>query len=153
VLARISDRARALACALVIIGDRATPAECAALAELDAAEDAVDELVAAGVLAEDADLRFRHPLIAAAVTAGMPPTRRAAWHARAAVLVQSSGGDVERLAMHLAACPLPRTARSRTSSSMPPRARSRAPRRRPPRHCCAAHCESRPRRRRDLGCC
>ena len=105
VLARLSDRARALACALVIIGDRATPAECAALAELDAAEDAVDELVAAGVLAEDADLRFRHPLIAAAVTAGMPPTRRAAWHARAAVLVQSSGGDVERLAMHLAACP------------------------------------------------
>ena len=152
-LARISDRARALACALVIIGDRATPAECAALAELDAAEDAVDELVAAGVLAEDADLRFRHPLIAAAVTAGMPPTRRAAWHARAAVLVQSSGGDVERLAMHLAACPPAADGKVADVLFDAARARSRAPRRRPPRHCCAAHCESRPRRRRDLGCC
>jgi DNA-binding CsgD family transcriptional regulator len=104
-LARVSDRARAFASALVVLGDRATSAECRALAELDGTAEAIDELVAAGVLTEDADPGFRHPLIAAAVSAELSPARRAAWHRRAAELLRGSGADVERVAVHLAACP------------------------------------------------
>ncbi|MEY2516734.1 MAG: hypothetical protein QOJ89_4092 [bacterium] len=104
VLARVSDRARAFAWALVVLGDRATVAECAALAEIDAPAGAIEELVAAGVLGDDGELRFRHPLIAAAVGAGLPATRRAQWHARAARLLEDTGADVERRAIHLAAC-------------------------------------------------
>ena len=105
VLARVSDDARALARALVVLGDGATLAEYAMLARIDAAAGAVDELVAAGVLADDGELRFRHPLIGAGVAAGLAPARRARWHARAAALLGSSGADVERVAMHLAVCP------------------------------------------------
>ncbi|MCA1656113.1 MAG: AAA family ATPase [Actinobacteria bacterium] len=104
VLARISERARAFAWALVVLGERTTPAECAALAGVDDAAGAVDELVSAGVLADDGELRFRHPLIAAAVAAGLAPARRSRWHARAARLLQRTGADAERLAMHLAVC-------------------------------------------------
>ena len=104
VLARVGDRARAFAWALGVLGDRATAAECAALAEVDSAADAIDELVAAGVLGDDGELRFRHPLIAAAVAAGMPAARHSRWHARAARLLEATGADVERRAMHLAAC-------------------------------------------------
>jgi DNA-binding CsgD family transcriptional regulator len=105
VLARVSEHARAFAYALVVLGDRATPAECAALAELDDSTEAVDELVGAGVLTEDADPGFRHPLIAAAVDAGLSPARRATWHRRAADLLRDSGADIERVAVHLAAWP------------------------------------------------
>jgi len=104
-LARVSDRARAFASALVVLGDHATTAECAALAELDDAADAIGELVAAGLLTEDADPGFRHPLIAAAVSAELSPSRRATWHRRAADLLRGSGADIERVAVHLAACP------------------------------------------------
>ena len=105
VLARISDRARAFASALVVLGDRATSAGCAALAELDDSAAVVDELAGAGVLTEDADPAFRHPLIAAAVSAELSPSRRAAWHRRAAALLQDAGADIERVAVHVAACP------------------------------------------------
>ena len=106
VLARVSDPARSLAFALSVLGERATLAECARLAELDGdASAAMGELVAAGVLADDPQLRFRHPLIGAAVVAGLSSTRRADWHSRAAALLRESGADAERQAIHLAACP------------------------------------------------
>ena len=104
VLTRISGRARALARALVILGEHATFTECAALAAVDDPTDAIDELTDAGVLADVGELRFRHPLIAAAVGAGLPAARRAQWHARAAALLRAGHADVERLAIHLAAC-------------------------------------------------
>ncbi len=105
VLARLSDGARALARALAILGESATPSECAALAGVDGAADAVEELSAAGVLAEDGALRFRHPLLVAAVATGLPAARQAEWHARAATLLRENGADVERIAVHLAATP------------------------------------------------
>jgi DNA-binding CsgD family transcriptional regulator len=105
VLARLSEPARSLAFAIGVLGERSTLAECAALAELGDATDSFHELVAAGVLADDADPRFRHPLIAAAVTAGLSSARRATWHARAAQLLRDRGADVERQAIHLVACP------------------------------------------------
>lgn len=103
VLARIGAKARAFAWAVSILGERASTTECAVLAEIEAPADAVEELVAAGVLADGAELRFRHPLIAAAVEAGLPVARREEWHRRAATMLQVAGGDVERVAIHLAA--------------------------------------------------
>ncbi len=103
VLARLSERARAFARALLIIGDGATPSECGALAQVDGAADAVDELVGAGVFVDDGALRFRHPLLAAAVATGLPASRREEWHARAAALLRARGADAERLAVHIAA--------------------------------------------------
>ena len=105
VLARLSEGARALARALVILGDGAAPSECAALAQVDGTTEAVEELLAAGVLVEDGALRFRHPLLASAVAAGFPAARRDEWHARAATLLRDRGADAERLAAHLAAAP------------------------------------------------
>ncbi len=104
-LARVSDRARAFAGALAVLGGHATAAECLALAGQNESAGAVDELVAAGVLTEDAEPRFRHPLIGAAVTAGLPPARLAAAHRRAAGQLREAGAEVERVAVHLAACP------------------------------------------------
>ncbi len=86
VLARVSDRAHALAWALVTLGERATMAECAALARDDAPGDAVDELAAAGVLerrrgaalSPSADRRRRRDgaRAGASVTAGTRGQRR-----------------------------------------------------------------------------
>lgn len=115
VLARVSDRARAFATALVVLGDRATSAECAALAELNGTAEAIDELARTGVLTEDADPAFRHPLIAAAVSAELSPARRAAWHRRSAELLRDAGADIERVAVHVAACPGGRRRRRRAA--------------------------------------
>lgn len=105
VLSRVSDEAHTLARAIAVLGERATLAECAALAGVGAPADAVDELVAAGVLADDGALRFCHPLIAAAVAAGLPAARRARLHLRAVALLRDAGADVERVALHVAAAP------------------------------------------------
>ncbi len=105
VLARVSDEAHGLARAIAILGERGTLAECVALTGIEAPADAVDELVAAGILADDGELRFRHPLIAAGIAAGLSAARRARWHLRAATLLRDAGADVERVALHVAAAP------------------------------------------------
>jgi DNA-binding CsgD family transcriptional regulator len=103
VLARISAEARALAWALAVLGERATLAECGVLADVPDAPTAADELMSSGIIADAQELRFRHPLIGAAVAAGLPRSRRADWHARAAALLRDTGAGPERLAVHLAA--------------------------------------------------
>src|SRR5207253_244315 len=92
-----------LAWARVVLGEHATTTQCAALAGVEAPAAAAADLVAAGVLADDDGRRFRHPLIAAAVGAGMPTAERARWHGRAARMLQAAGADAERVAVHLTA--------------------------------------------------
>ncbi|GAA2378120.1 LuxR family transcriptional regulator [Catellatospora methionotrophica] len=71
------------------------------LAELaDVAASAVE----AGILADTGTrLEFRQPLIREALAARVPPSARAALHARAAQQLGTDGSEVERIAEHLAA--------------------------------------------------
>jgi DNA-binding CsgD family transcriptional regulator len=101
VLARLSANARALARAVMVLGDDATLAACARLAEIEDARAAAEELEAAGVLAEGATMRFRHPLLAAAVAADLAVPQRAAWHARAGAQLRAARAEPERIALHL----------------------------------------------------
>lgn len=104
-LARAPESARRLVRALAVLGDGAEVRLAAALAELprDAAADAADALVAAGVLEPGRPLRFLHPLLRAAVYDDTPAAWRAARHARAADLLRAEGAEPERIAVHLVA--------------------------------------------------
>ncbi|HEY3019878.1 MAG TPA: AAA family ATPase, partial [Solirubrobacteraceae bacterium] len=104
-LARAPEPARRLAQALAVLGDGAEVRLAAALAELahDAAAEAADALVAAGVLEPGRPLRFAHPLLRAAVYDDTPAAWRAACHARAAELLRAEQAEPERIAVHLVA--------------------------------------------------
>lgn len=63
---------------------------------------AVDEACAAGVLAESGTgLRFRHPLIRAALYDAIPLPVRAAWHREAARSLAEAGASADRVARQL----------------------------------------------------
>jgi DNA-binding CsgD family transcriptional regulator len=63
---------------------------------------AVDEAHSAGVLAESgADLRFRHPLIRAALYDEMPVPVRAAWHRDAGRSLAEAGAPADRVARQM----------------------------------------------------
>jgi DNA-binding CsgD family transcriptional regulator/tetratricopeptide (TPR) repeat protein len=67
---------------------------------------AIDEALAAGVLAESADrLVFRHGLTQHALYEGMPASMRAALHCQAAEALAGAGWPVERVAEQLLAAP------------------------------------------------
>lgn len=104
-LARLSPEARAVARAVVVLGDDADGRLAAELAGLDQSSvaRAADELRAAAILDQDAALRFIHPLVRTALDAELPTGERAAAHARAAELLRARGASAERLAAHLVA--------------------------------------------------
>src|SRR6516225_4030741 len=63
---------------------------------------ALDEARVAGVLAEsDGEMRFRHPLIRAALYYEMPVTVRAAWHRDAGRAFASAGVSADRVARQM----------------------------------------------------
>jgi DNA-binding CsgD family transcriptional regulator len=104
-LARLSPDARAVARAVVVLGDGADgllAAELSGLDELAVARGA-DELRAAAILDQDPALRFIHPLVRTALDAELPTGERAAAHARAAELLRARGASAPRLATHLVA--------------------------------------------------
>ena len=111
-LARLPEPAVRLARAVAILGGGAPLRAGAALAEIDlhAAADAVDVLVAAGVLRRSLPsellhpLEFVHPLVRAAVYAGLGPAGRSLHHARAARLLDVEPGPPERVAAQLLRC-------------------------------------------------
>lgn len=94
--------AAAIARAVAVIGDGATPVDVATLGELD--EDIVratsTDLAAVDVLASDQLLAFVHPLVRAAVYGDMAPAQRAALHRRAADLHEAKGNPQE-VGVHL----------------------------------------------------
>ena len=88
-LARLPEAPTRLAQAAAVLGDDVPLRHAAALAGIGTVEaaDAADALVAAGVLRSAYPLRFLHPLVRAAVYAGLGPAARARDHARAAHLL------------------------------------------------------------------
>ncbi|WP_035125799.1 helix-turn-helix transcriptional regulator [Conexibacter woesei] len=104
-LARLPPEARAVAEAVVVLGDGCDVALAAALAGLgeDDAARGADALRSAAILEQDAALRFIHPLVRTALHAELPFGARAAAHARAAALLAQRGAGPERLATHLVA--------------------------------------------------
>jgi DNA-binding CsgD family transcriptional regulator len=104
-IAQLSQRARAIARALAVLGEDSDHRLAAELATLgpDAALTAADELRAAAILDAGAQLRFIHPLVRTAVYSDLPAGERAAMHARAAALLYDQGATPEQLATHLVA--------------------------------------------------
>jgi AAA ATPase-like protein len=94
-LARLDPAALEVARAVVILGDGAAPSTAGALAELPVREvaGAADRLMSTGILADDPQLRFAHPLLRAAVYDDIPAARRALDHRRAARLLAERGGS------------------------------------------------------------
>jgi DNA-binding NarL/FixJ family response regulator len=104
-LARLAPEARAVARAVVVLGDDADSGLTGAFAGLDEAAVArgADALRAAAILDHDVALRFIHPLVRTALDAELPTGERAAAHARAAELLRARGASPLRLAAHLVA--------------------------------------------------
>ena len=104
-LARLSPAARAVADAILVLGDGADAQLAAELANLDVADAArgADELRAAAILDAGSPLRFVHPLVRTALAAELPAGERAAAHTRAAALLRARGASAQQLAAHLVA--------------------------------------------------
>jgi DNA-binding CsgD family transcriptional regulator len=95
-LAQLSPSAQALAHAVAVLEDDAPHELAAALAGFG---DGADELRRADILRAGEPLGFTHPLVRAAVYAGVvdPPAE----HARAAALLDAAGAPPERVCAHL----------------------------------------------------
>lgn len=92
--------------ALAVLGDGAPLRDVAALGEMpvQAAVEATEEAVRAGLLADGPELRFVHPLMRGGAYESIGAGRRAQMHARAASWLAEQGSDAELVAAHLARC-------------------------------------------------
>ncbi|MFI5891053.1 ATP-binding protein [Actinoplanes sp. NPDC051513] len=99
-LSRLPSGAGTLARAFAVLGRGAPLRHAAELAGLDTAEAArlADRLRSAGLLNYR---ELTHPLVAAALYQGMPPSERALWHGRAAAILTRERADPEAVALHL----------------------------------------------------
>lgn len=105
-LERLGDGATRLVRAAALAGAVAPVGVLRAAADLDGEDlfDAADELLAAGLLVEEAggeSLAFRHGLVRQVVVDGMAQVRRRAIHARLADAYESVPGETMRRAHHL----------------------------------------------------
>ena len=122
-LAGLGAAAAPLAAAVAVLGDGAELAVAARLADLaeEAARGAAAELVAADLFEDDRLLRFRHPLIRAAVAERCPAVERGRAHARAARLLAERGRPPGVVAAHLLAAPPSGDAWAAETLRAPPR--------------------------------
>lgn len=109
VLARLTalgGDAVAVARAMVVLGTGSAVSLVAAIAEiaLDDAVAAAQTLQRADLLAAGGGLSFRHPLLRAAVRAGLSDVALSAGHLRAARVLQQRAAPAEQVAAHLMAC-------------------------------------------------
>jgi len=106
-LARFPEAAAAIARATAVLGEDVPLRQAAALAGVaqDEAAAAADALVAAGMLGTAHPLQFLHPLLRAAVYAGLSSAERASEHARAARMLADEAASPERVAAQLLRCP------------------------------------------------
>ena len=105
-LGTLTSDAQSLAFAVAVLED--TPLSLAAALSavaIDSADRARDELVGADLLRDDDPIGFTHPLLRAAVHAGLPPGERGRMHRRAALLLSEAGGQEERVSAHLLQSP------------------------------------------------
>ena len=102
-LAQMPEGARALAEAVAVLGDHASPRSAARLAGVDSGSLGAAEatLVRAGILEDRDGLCFTHPVVRATVLHGISPTRRGGLHAAAAAMLSERGAEPEELATHL----------------------------------------------------
>ena len=106
-LERIGADATAAARAVAVLGDDADPGHVAAVAGATAngaagrVRDALDALQRDGLLSRARPPAFAHPLVRAAVVAGIPAAERARLHRDAARALTDSGEEPERPAAHL----------------------------------------------------
>ncbi len=103
---RLSERppaATELMRAVAVVGDGASLAEAALLAELSAEEaaGAADILIALEILTSAEGLEFTHSIVREAVWAGIGAHERSQAHARAARIVAAAGGSDERVAAQI----------------------------------------------------
>jgi DNA-binding CsgD family transcriptional regulator len=101
-LARLGDADVAVARALSVLGEGASTAELAALAEIDEAAvgRATGELARVEILRREPPLGFVHPLVRDAVYDDLPPGQRELEHNRAARVLAAAGAAPERVAAH-----------------------------------------------------
>ncbi len=104
-MAALTERDRAVATALAVIGDGAPPHLVAAVAGVPVAElgPARDALVAAG-LVDPGGERFVHGLVAVAVADDVARTERERLHREAARVLMAANADVDLVASHLLQC-------------------------------------------------
>lgn len=95
-----SSSAVALAQGLAILGDAATLEHAAALSDIERAGalQAAIAMRVCGVLADDTELKFSHPLIRSAIYGSILPAQRSLLHAEAARLLNQYGADAEHVA-------------------------------------------------------
>ncbi len=106
-LGRLSPEGRALAHAVAMLGDGTGIDLAAELAGIgsEVAAPAAAELMRAGVLGDDAPLRFRHPILGGAVRDNVSVYERASAHTRAVELLRARGAAPERIALQLLQVP------------------------------------------------
>jgi DNA-binding CsgD family transcriptional regulator len=106
-LAALPSGAADLAAAVAIAGDGWPPDIAGAIAGMDHATAVATaaSLIAADVLADGAALRFRHPLVRAAVLETIPGVEAAAAHGRAARALEAHGAAMPAVASQLLAAP------------------------------------------------
>jgi DNA-binding CsgD family transcriptional regulator/tetratricopeptide (TPR) repeat protein len=102
-IARLPAQARLLVSAVAVLGDGGALRHASQAAGLDdrMGASAADALIAADILASVRPLRFRHPLIRAAVYEQLSLSQRAIAHEHAARLLACEGAPPERVAAHL----------------------------------------------------
>ena len=128
-LARLEPEAAMLARSLAVLGDPAALELASELAGMTTAEGAraAEGLTRVGLVDFDRALRFRHPLLRAAVDTSMTPLERDAAHRRAASLLRERGAPPEQIAVHLlVATPTGTAADVRTLRDAAARAAQRA---------------------------
>ena len=104
-LNRLPATAPAMARAVALLGEGASPALAAELAGLDVltAEEALEALCRADVLTRDGDaLGFVHPIVLSAIYHDLPVRSRSEGHGRAARLLHAHGAAPEEVASQLA---------------------------------------------------
>ena len=105
-LGTMTADAQSLAFAVAVLEDAPLSLAAALSAvAIDSADRARDELVGADLLRDDDPIGFTHPLLRAAVHAGLPPGERGRMHRRAALLLSEAGGQEERASAHLLQSP------------------------------------------------
>ena len=106
-LARLGADATALAQAVAVLGDGVALDLAAQLADipLASAPAAAAALVRVGLLVDEMELRFRHPLLVGAVRASLAGPERSLLHARAAALLEARGAPLDRVAAQLRRAP------------------------------------------------
>lgn len=109
---RLSPEAVELSRALALLGGESDLAQAAALARLNeqAAWSATEALQHADILmsttSASEEIRFEHPLVASALYHQLSVTERIDGHLRAASLLQGTGAEAERVAVHLLRTPV-----------------------------------------------